>query len=62
MNYLKKEIGNHRFKVINIEDEKNIKKLHLKGIPLFHIYKNQNLIEEIFGTYKNIEDIIRLHF
>ena len=39
-----------------------IEKLNIKSVPLFHIYKNGTLIEEIFGTYPNIIDIIRLHF
>ena len=34
----------------------------LKSIPLVHIYKNKKLIEEVFGNYNNICDIIRLHF
>lgn len=38
-----------------------IEKLNIKSVPLFHIYKNKSLIEEIFGTYTNICDIIRLH-
>jgi len=36
--------------------------IHLKSIPLVHIYKNKKLIEEVFGNYNNICDIIRLHF
>jgi len=39
-----------------------IESLNIKCVPLFHIYKNGTLIEEIFGTYPNIIDIIRLHF
>ena len=36
--------------------------IHLKSIPLVYIYKNKKLIEEVFGNYNNICDIIRLHF
>ena len=60
INYL-----NNIFLYIDCENESNlelIEKLFIKSIPLFHIYKNGTLIEEIFGTYPNIIDIIRLHF
>lgn len=30
--------------------------------PIISYLKNGTLIEEIFGTYPNIIDIIRLHF
>ena len=36
--------------------------LNIKSVPLFRIYKNGNLIEEIFGSYANICEIISLHF
>ena len=36
--------------------------IYLKSIPLVYIYKNKKLIEEVFGNYNNICDIIRLHF
>ena len=65
MNQLQQEIGKYRFLILNIQETQNksiVKKLKLKSVPLFHIYKNKNLIEEIFGTYKNISTIIRLHF
>lgn len=39
-----------------------IKNLNIKSVPLFYIYKDGKLIEELFGTYSNICEIIRLHF
>ena len=36
--------------------------IHLKSIPQVYIYKNKKLIEEVFGNYNNICEIIRLHF
>ena len=39
-----------------------IKKLNIKSVPLFYIYKDGKLIEELFGTYSNISEIIQLHF
>ena len=36
--------------------------IHIKSIPLVYIYKNKKLIEEVFGNYNNICDIIRLHY
>lgn len=52
-------------KIMIIDSNKHldiIKELNIKSVPLIHIYKNGKLIEEIFGTYSNICDIIRLHF
>jgi hypothetical protein len=55
---------NNLFLYIDCENEENlelIEDLFIKSIPLFHIYKNNIMIEEIFGNYKNIEHIINLH-
>jgi thioredoxin-like negative regulator of GroEL len=60
---LQKSISNSKFLVIDSDKEVEIiDALNIKSIPLIHIYKNGQLIEEIFGTYTNICDIIRLHF
>ena len=59
INYL-----NNIFLYIDCENEANlelIEELFIKSIPLFHIYKNNRMIEEIFGNYKNIEQIINSH-
>ena len=51
--------------VLFIDTDKEVElidELNIKSVPLVHIYKNGNLIEEIFGSYTNICDIIRLHF
>ena len=66
---------NYKIKTLSIElDESNflfidsnteidiIERLNIKSVPLFHIYKNGRLIEELFGSYTNICNIIRLHF
>ena len=55
---------NNIFLYIDCENKDNLKlieELFIKSTPLFHIYKNNLLIEEIFGNYKNIEQIINLH-
>ena len=39
-----------------------IEDLNIKSVPLFRIYKNGYLIEEIYGTYPDICEIISLHF
>ena len=55
---------NNIFLYIDCENEDSlelIEELFIKSIPLFHIYKNKIMIEEIFGNYKNIEQIINLH-
>ena len=60
---LQKSISDSTFMVIDSDKEVEIiDELNIKSIPLIHIYKNGKLIEEIFGTYTNICDIIRLHF
>jgi hypothetical protein len=59
-----KNIFNPNFVFITInylENEDLITNLFIKSIPLFRIYKNSEFIEEIFGTYNNIENIINLH-
>ena len=49
--------------IINIDSNTiDCNEIHLKSIPLVYIYKNKKLIEEVFGNYNNICDIIRLHF
>ena len=55
---------NNIFLYIDCENKENlelIEELFIKSVPLFHIYKNNLMIEEIFGNYKNIEQIINLH-
>lgn len=60
---LKNSIGESKCMIIDSnQDLELIEELNIKSVPLFHIYKNGKLIEEIFGTYNNICDIIRLHF
>ena len=44
-----------------IEHKNIIEILNIKSAPLFIIYKRGVLIEEIFGNYKNIENILKLH-
>ena len=58
----KEMLGKILIKDIDSDSDLNITELHLKSIPLVYIYKNKKLIEEIFGNYNNICDIIRLHF
>lgn len=51
-------------KIFFIDVEQNIelvKELKLKSYPFFKIYKNNVLIENIIGTYQNIDNIINLH-
>ena len=51
--------------MVNVEDENNkklIEELFITSCPLFRIYKNHVLIEEIFGNYSNILRIIEGHF
>lgn len=45
----------------NSSNNKLLETLFIKSVPLFHIYKNGELIEEIFGTYDNICSIINAH-
>jgi hypothetical protein len=60
---LKKTLDKSNFLFIDTDKEiELIEKLNIKSVPLVHIYKNGKLIEEIFGSYTNICDIIRLHF
>tara|TARA_Y100000022_G_C13141601_1_gene325222 strand:- start:311 stop:595 length:285 start_codon:yes stop_codon:yes gene_type:complete len=52
------------FSVIKINYKENINlidKLFIKSVPLFRIYKNHKLIEEIFGNYNNIINILKTH-
>lgn len=54
----------HKNKISFVEIENNIsliKEIKLKSYPFFKIYKDGILIEDIIGTYANIENIIRLH-
>lgn len=63
INILSKELNQTNFLIIDIDlNKKIIEDLFIKSIPFFHIYKNGKLIEEIFGNYKDIYNIIRLHF
>jgi hypothetical protein len=58
-----KILGENHFLFIDTNKEVDlINKLNIKSVPLFYIYKDGKLIEELFGTYGNICDIIRLHF
>ena len=58
-----KILGESHFLFIDTDKECDlITQLNIKSVPLFNIYKNGKLIEEIYGTYNNICDIIRLHF
>ena len=58
-----KILGEDHFLFIDTNKECDlIQKLNIKSVPLFYIYKDGTLIEELFGTYSNICDIIRLHF
>ena len=60
---LSKEIDESKFLIIDIDQNKKlVEELFIKSIPFFYIYKNGKLIEEIFGNYKNINNIIKLHF
>ena len=60
---LKNSIGYSKFMFIDSNKELDlIYSLNIKSVPLFRIYKNGNLIEEIFGSYANICEIISLHF
>jgi hypothetical protein len=58
-----KILGESHFLFIDTDKECDlITNLNIKSVPLFYIYKDGKLIEEVFGTYSNICDIIRLHF
>ena len=60
---LSKKMGEPNFLIIDIDKNKKlVENLFINSIPFFYIYKNGELIEEIFGNYKNINDIIKLHF
>lgn len=51
--------------MVNVEDKNNkklIEDLFITSCPLFRIYKNHVLIEEIFGNYTNILHIVESHF
>ena len=63
INNLKKTLDKSNFLFIDTDKEINlIEKLNIKTVPLVHIYKNGKLIEEIYGSYTNICEIICLHF
>jgi len=52
-----------KFKFVDsLKDSTIIEKYNITSVPLFHIYKNGILIEELFGNYSDICNIIRLHF
>jgi len=58
-----KSLGESQFLFIDTnKDEHLIKSLNIKSVPLFYIYKDGDLIEEVFGNYSNICEIILLHF
>ena len=69
------EFNNLNSKIKTFENENNynliwinyknnsdlIETLFIKSVPLFRIYKNNKFIEEIFGNYGNIKDILKNH-
>ena len=58
-----KLLGESHFLFIDTNREGDlIKNLNVKSVPLFYIYKDGYLIEEVFGNYNNICEIIKLHF
>jgi len=58
-----KILGESHFLFIDTNREGDlIKNLNVKSVPLFYIYKDGYLIEEVFGNYNNICEIIKLHF
>ena len=58
-----KSLGESHFLFIDTnKDQHLIKSLNIKSVPLFYIYKDGDLIEEVFGNYSNICEIILLHF
>ena len=58
-----KLLGESHFLFVDTNKELElITNLNIKSVPIFYIYKNGKLIEEVFGNYSNICDIIRLHF
>ena len=58
-----KILGESHFLFIDTNKEGDlIKNLNVKSVPLFYIYKDGYLIEEVFGNYNNICEIIKLHF
>ena len=58
-----KLLGESHFLFIDTNREDDlIKNLNVKSVPLFYIYKDGYLIEEVFGNYNNICEIIKLHF
>lgn len=49
-------------KIINVDNAKELVfDLNLKSVPFFYIYRDNQIIEEILGNYKNICDIIKVH-
>ena len=58
-----KILSESHFLFIDTDEEcELIQKLNIKRVPLFYIYKDGRLIEEVFSNYNNISDIIKLHF
>ena len=58
-----KILGESHFLFIDTNKEVDlIKNFNVKSVPLFYIYKDGYLIEEVFGNYNNICEIIKLHF
>ena len=47
------------FLKINEDNNDLIKYLDITTYPVFRIYKNSSLIQEIFGTYNNIIEILK---
>lgn len=58
-----KLLGESHFLFLDTNKECDlIKRINIKSVPLFYIYKDGDLIEEVFGNYSNICEIIQLHF
>ena len=63
---LKKDCENRNmfnvFLYIDVDSNKEIvENLFLKSVPLFRIYHNSEMIEEIFGNYNNITEILNTY-
>lgn len=59
-----KTYHNDVFLYIKCDEKSNqsvVESLFIKSVPMFFIYKNGILIEEIFGNYENILKIISVH-
>ena len=59
--YLKKENYNNNIKIVMINSKhKNIMdNLDITTYPIIRIYKERNIIDEIFCSYDNIKEILK---